>query len=249
MRNLWWIAILAAAAAPAQDRLPGQDVNFYRREKEVSLGRQLAREYRRHTTPLDNAAFTDYLNRLGARLAGQMPGGWTYSFEIVAADPGEALHEPAAFPGGIVFVSAGLLLDARNEAEFAGMLAHSMAHVAERHGTRLATKTELMQIASIVSAQAGNGIPNPPVGPQTGIAVAKTKLALEREADALAVKTLAAAGIDPAGLPSYLSRVEPPPQDRDERVAAMQNAIAELPAAAYQESGEFARVQASVKAR
>lgn len=83
--------------------------------------------------------------------------------------------------------------------------------------------------------------------------------AAEREADYLAVKAMASVGYDPAGLASYVGRVQPatghgsvsaafatlPP--RDQRVGGIQAEIRKLPARAYQTSDEFARIQAEVK--
>ena len=82
----------------------------------------------------------------------------------------------------------------------------------------------------------------------------------ETEADYLAVQAMAAAGYDPAGLASYVGRVQPapgkgsvsaafatlPPPDR--RVAFIQAEIRTLPAGAYQAGDEFAGVQAQVRA-
>ena len=40
----------------------------------------------------------------GASLAAQFPGGWTYQLETIREDRGGVTNEPAAFPGGFVFV-------------------------------------------------------------------------------------------------------------------------------------------------
>jgi predicted Zn-dependent protease len=79
--------------------------------------------------------------------------------------------------------------------------------------------------------------------------------AYEREADYLAVKAMVAAGYDPAGLASYLERVQPPPganrtletlPARDQRVAAIQDAIRRLPARTYRADDEFAHAKAAI---
>jgi predicted Zn-dependent protease len=44
-----------------------------------------------------------------------------------------------ALPGGFFFVNTGILMNADNEAEMAGVMAHEIAHVAARHGTRQAS--------------------------------------------------------------------------------------------------------------
>jgi predicted Zn-dependent protease len=230
MRSFWSLALLVAAAALAQDHQPGQGVNFYTKEKEIALGQSLAAEVRRTTTPLDDVPATDYVKRVGANLAAQFPGNWTYQFELIQDDSPDGTHEPLALPGGIIFVSQHLIGAAQNEAEFAGMLAHAMAHVVARHWTRQATKGELMQIGALA-----NTIPQP-MGPPVPLGMLAFRRAAEREADFLAIRAMAAAQYDPEALASYIQRVQVLPAgsiskvfsiypDREERVAAIRKEI------------------------
>jgi hypothetical protein len=246
MRVLWCVAVLAIGIAQGQERQPGQGVNSYTRDKEIALGQQLALEFRQKTTPLGVADASDYVSRVGANLAAQFPGGWTYRIETVREDQGGPTLEPTAFPGGPIFVSVDLIVAARNEAEFAGMLAHAMAHVVARHWTRSATKSAL-----ITGDSSGPG-----ASPKMPMGMLAFQRGMEREADYLAVKAMAAAGYDPSGLASYLGRVQAarsseavfdslPP--RDQRVAAIQSEVRKLPAGAYRAGDEFARVQAEIK--
>jgi len=229
MRGRWCVAVLVLGIAHAQ----GQDAG---RVKQMALGQRLAQEFRRKTTPVESAAVSQYVQRVGARLAAQFPGGWTYHIETVREDQGGATHEPAAFPGGYIFVPAALIATARNEAEFAGMLAHAMAHV-------------VAGAPGMAGNAAGLGVP---------VGVLGLQRANESEADALAIKAMAAAGYDPAGLASYLRRVQPArPKDvsavfavlppRDERVAAIEAEIRQLPARTYHAGLEFPLVQSEVR--
>ena len=97
--------ILLLGTVAAQERRPGQNVNFYSREKELALGQQLAREFRSHTTPFENVDVSTYVRDTAARLAPPFPGAWPYQVEVVRENTGGALHEPTTFPGGPVFVS------------------------------------------------------------------------------------------------------------------------------------------------
>ena len=54
-----------------------------------------------------------------------------------------------ALPGGFFFVNTGLMLKAETEAELAGVMAHEIAHVAARHGTRQATRGQIANLATI----------------------------------------------------------------------------------------------------
>ncbi|HEX3748286.1 MAG TPA: M48 family metalloprotease [Bryobacteraceae bacterium] len=247
MRSAWCIAFLTIGIAQGQRQQPGQGVNFYSRDKEVALGEQLAQEFRQGTTPLGSAAVDDYVKRVGANLAAQLPGGWTFTFETIRDERGGPTHEPIAFPGGPIFVSADLIVTAQNEAEFAGMLAHAMAHVVARRYTRQLSRENLgsIQTASLPVSAPGTAIP---------MGLLAFRRANESEADYWAVKAMAAAGYDPAGLASYVDRVQPDGKDsigplppRDWRVAAIEKEILNLPAGNYISSDRFDRIQVEVK--
>jgi len=122
---------------------PGQaeDIPARNLEMEAALGRGLAAEFRRRTPALESTSVQDYLGRLGQRIAAQVhAASFPFAFTATAGDgPCSTIHVPATLPGGYVFVPAALLLAAQDEAEFAAMLAHAMAHIAKRHGIRYAT--------------------------------------------------------------------------------------------------------------
>lgn len=247
MRSLWPIAVLAAVTGSAQQQ-PGNGVNFYSKAEEISIGQQMARQFQSDTTPLTNVAVADYVNRVGAALTAQLPGGWPYRFEVIRENADGPTFEPVAFPGGPIFISAELITSARNEAEFAAMLAHAISHVAQRHWTRNATRFDIMR----------TGFQSPPPGVATPVPLGMIQFerSFERQADDLAVKASAAAGYDPEGLATYVERVQPlkgdvarafdPIPPRLERVKAIRAAIAKLPARTYPAGDEFLRVQAQI---
>ncbi len=250
MRSLRCVALLTAAAAAGQHRQPGDGINEYSRASEIATGRKMASEFGSRTTPLGNAAVTDYVNHVGSKLAAQFPGGWPYRFEVIQENTGGAIHEPAAFPGGPIFVSVDLIMTATNEAEFAGMMAHAMSHVADRDWTKNATRIHLMQGTSQF---AQTSMWEGPAGVPSGYS--PFERASERQADYLAVKNMAAAGYDPEGLASYLKRVQPrqrpfdPLPAPDERVKAIRSTAGKLAARAYEAGDQFASVQAQAASR
>ena len=196
------VLILAGAALAAR---AGNGDNAYSFEKETALGQKLAADLREHTTPINIPAVQDYLDRLGQRLAAQVPGAKSaFTFSAIADDPCPASHEPAALPGGYVFVPAALFLAARDEAEFAGMLAHAMEHVAQRHLTREASRSQFAGYASIPAIFAARvgcaGVQAVP------LAVRAWRQGHELEADALALETMAYSGFDPAALDEPVRR-------------------------------------------
>src|SRR5262249_3655821 len=141
-RILCAISFLAGIAIAQQDREPGKGVNLYSIEKEIALGKQLSTEFRRGSRAVESAAAIAYVDGIGQRLAAEIGGPqFQYTFGLIEDDP-NAVHEVVAFPGGFLFVPSSLILAVQDEDELAGMLAHAIAHVASRHGTRQATRAE-----------------------------------------------------------------------------------------------------------
>jgi predicted Zn-dependent protease len=235
-------------------------VNFYSREKEAALGAQLAEELLRRTTPLHSVVVSDFVEQIGRQLATQLPGaGISYKFTAITDDVSGPTHEPLSVPGGYIFVPASLILTARNEAECAGMLAHAMAHVAARHGTRQATHSELLHTASIPLVFAGGWTTMGADGQEAAVPISflSFQRGYEAEADLLAVKMTSGAGYDPRALVSYISRTQPedtarskvfsPLPSRESRIAGMEKAIQELPPKTYSSGDEFQRIQREVR--
>jgi predicted Zn-dependent protease len=260
------IAVVLLAVLPLTAQQPaGSGVNFYSLEKEAALGQQMAAEVRQRMTVLESAPAQDYLNRLGQRIAAQLPGAkWTYSFSLIANDDGGATREPTALPAGYIFVPATLVLAAQDEGEFAGMMAHAMAHVAARDWTRQATRGEIAQMGMIATAQsAGSGWNGDAIRQAGGLQVPLTMLSSARkshlEADALGAKAMAGAGFNPEALVRYLDRerrdrpgtvavVFSDLPDRETRMAALRGLIAGMPASNYAAPGqEFTAFQQEVR--
>ncbi len=257
---------LAALAASAQDTQPKKQggVNFYSVEKEAALGASLAAEIQRQTTPLDSAVVRDFVTKIGLRLSTQITNApFPYTLAVIADDPNSATHEPVSLPGGYIFVPAKLILAANDEAEFAGMLAHSMSHAYERDATREATRAGIANEATIplifMGGWRGYGVDQ---GSSVLIPVGflRFQRQFETDADAFAVMTTSGAGYDPSAFVRYIGRVPatqpgttakvfanlPTPA---ERVASMQTAIQALPQQAYAvpDADQFARIQAEVR--
>ena len=260
MGRIWWIAVLAVPVL-AQDRPAGQGVNFYSLEKEAALGRQLAAEVARHTKPLDSTVARDYVNELGQRLAARFSGpAFTYTFAVIAEGAGNATHEPLSLPGGFVFVPASLFLAAQDEAEFAGMLAHSIAHIAARHFTRQATRGQLTNMSTVPLIYMG-GWTGQAMNQNQSLSIPLGLLRYHREneleADRLAADAMAGAGFDPAALARYIGRVQPaegarpwmfsPLPTREQRVGSLEDAVRALPARTYAAGEAFQRVREEVR--
>ena len=130
------------------NRNVGKGVNFYSLEKEIALGKQLAQEVERQAKIIDDPVIAEYVNRVGQNLVRNSDAKVPFTIKVLDSEEVNAF----ALPGGFFFVNSGLILKADTEAELAGVMAHEIAHVAARHGTRAATKGELAQIGMIAAA-------------------------------------------------------------------------------------------------
>jgi predicted Zn-dependent protease len=242
----------------AQDqsaRTPGAGINFYSLDKEIALGAQLAEPVRAESMVLDSDLVQDYVARLGAQLALQAAGPkFTYTFSVIADLPGgirqDPTHEPLALPGGPIFIPGSLILAAESTAELAGMMAHAIAHVADRDCTRSATRLDLIQVdlTQVNLRQIGGAAALPLQGCWAGgangqaipLGYIQFQRAFERQADYFAVQIMAKAGYDPAALAAYIHRVHPSTKQSvssafslwptaDERVKQIEKEIGKLP--------------------
>jgi beta-barrel assembly-enhancing protease len=248
------VLVLVSVSLNAQqpDRVAEDRSNSYSLAAEAALGRQMASELRRRTTAVEDSSIEAYVNRLGSKLAMEMPAArFSFQFNVVADDPCEITHEPASLPGGYVFVPASLLVATHNEAEFAGMLAHAMEHVAVRQATRQATSGQVANSGTIPLIFMGSWAGSCSGQTLVPVGFLATQRNNELEVDGLAVHAMAGAGFDPTALVSYIKRVQPPQRGRfsplptlDERVTAMNSIIEQLPPSDYEEtSSEFVAIR------
>src|SRR5450432_3442600 len=186
----------------------GKGVNFYSIEKEIALGKQLAQEVARQAKILDDPLISEYVNRIGQNLARNSDAKVPFTFQVIEGE------EPNAFalPGGYIFIYTGLLKLADEEDEFAGAVAHEIAHVAARHMTRQATKSQIANLATLPLSVLFGGIAGMAARQGAGVAIPtmflKFSRADESEADYLGTQYMYAAGYDPTGAVSIFEKIE-----------------------------------------
>jgi predicted Zn-dependent protease len=123
----------------------GKGVNFYSLEKEIALGKTMAQEVERDARVIDDPVISEYVNRVGQNIVRNSDAKVPFTIKVIDSDEVNAF----ALPGGFFFVNTGLILNADNEAELAGAMAHEIAHVAARHGTRQVTRGQIINYASL----------------------------------------------------------------------------------------------------
>ena len=189
--------------------------NKYKITDDIQLGRQAAQEVEQQMPILRDGDITNYVSRVGERLAASVPSqfqhpGFDYYFRVVNARDINAF----ALPGGPMYLNRGMIEAARNEGEMAGVMAHEISHVALRHGTAQASKAQKYGLlAGILGI--GGAILGGPAGAAAqiasqgvGVYFLKFSREYETEADILGAQIMARAGYDPMDLANMFQTIQ-----------------------------------------
>ena len=185
----------------------GKGVNFYSLEKEIALGKQLAQEVERQAKIIDDPVIAEYVNRVGQNLVRNSDAKVPFTIKVLDSEEVNAF----ALPGGFFFVNSGLMLKAESEAELAGVMAHEIAHVAARHGTKQATKGQIVNLATIPLIFMG-GWTGYAIRQGAGLAIPlgflKFSQSMESEADYLGLQYLYKSGYDPTAFVDFFEKIQ-----------------------------------------
>lgn len=214
-------------------------------QQEAQIGAQASADVNRQLPIVNNSAISSYINELGNSIAQRADQrGIRYHFYVVNSDVVNAF----ALPGGYVYLNRGLIERAGNMSEVAGVLAHEIGHVVERHGIeRMARANNVglgANLAYILLGRQPGAIEQAAVGAGLqGAFIAPHSRAAEREADAVAIRYLVASGINPNGMVTMFEKLQRERRSspnavaqwfsthplEEERIQNTRNAIAQLP--------------------
>ncbi len=191
------------------DRKVGRGLDFYSLQHEVAMGKRLAQEVERSAQLVHDPVILNYINKVGQNLVRNSDARVPFTFKVIDSDEVNAF----SLPGGFVFINSGLILRASNEAELAGVMAHEIAHVAARHGTKQATKKDIVNAAMVPISillpygWAGYGLYQ---GLNFGIPMAFLHFSRkdEAQADYLGIEYMYKAGYDPNAYVDFFEKIE-----------------------------------------
>ncbi|MDR1350590.1 MAG: M48 family metalloprotease [Zoogloeaceae bacterium] len=238
-------------------------------QTEKKIGQEIMNEIRRDAMYLDDPEVEAYLNRLGNRLAAASsdPGIGFYFFSV--NDP---MINAFAMFGGYIGVNSGLILAVQSESELAGVLAHEVSHVTQRHLARgivrqnqISTASLLVMAAAILAAHSSpDAVGAAMAGASAGAIQAQLGFSrdFEREADRAGFQILQKAGFDARGMSAFFSRLQRATRVYEnnapvylrthplsiERISDMQNRELNQPYRQVPDSLEFQLVRARLQA-
>jgi predicted Zn-dependent protease len=214
------LLLAAALCAPAAQALKLDDLNVDKLKEvkgklktlkepseadEIEIGRGVAANLLGAAPPVNDPQLQAYVNRVGQWVAmhTERPD-LPWHFAVLDTNGVNAF----ATPGGYVFITRGMLLRMRDEAELAGVLAHEVSHVVEKHALKTMRKGAL---AGLAGDTLSNYAEKKGQEEFTKIVSAGTEIyarGLDKEdeyaADRAGVVIATRAGYDPYGLPSVL---------------------------------------------
>ncbi|WP_255398915.1 M48 family metalloprotease [Nitrosovibrio sp. Nv6] len=240
-------------------------------QQERELGLKIMSEIRADRSYLDDAEIAGYLTKLGSRLIRRSNEAHPdQEFEFFALQ--DPVLNAFALPGGFMGFNSGLILAAETESELAGVMAHEIAHVTQKHlarmisGQKYSMLTSLAAVALAVLASRSN--------PQAGQAVLVASQARqiqsqldftrdhEKEADRIGLSILVSAGLDPHGMSGFFEHMQRASRFHEngapsylrthpvtyERIADIENRIQDMPYRQVPDSLDFQLVQAKLRA-
>jgi beta-barrel assembly-enhancing protease len=176
-------------------------------EQEVQLGQQAQAEVQKTMPVMRDEGVDSYIDRIGAQLAAHATGPkYPYSFGVVNYKELNAF----ALPGGPIYVHRGTIAAARTEAQLAGVMAHEVAHIAERHAAQQISKgalaNGLLGLLGAVLDNGGKGEAAARIGASvlTQSVFMKFSRDDEREADRVGAQIMERAGWDPHGIAEFM---------------------------------------------
>ena len=180
----------------------GGDFNLISIEEEWELGRQLSQDIARQVRFSNDAALNAYVRNMGQRIVSRSPAPFNqlpWEFHVVQ-DPS---INAFAIPGGHVYVHTGLIANANNASELAGVMAHEISHVLARHSTEQITRQYGLSIlAGLVLGQNPGALQEIAAQIVAGGALARFSREAEREADEIGIRLMYDANYDPRGMAS-----------------------------------------------
>src|ERR1700733_1386375 len=181
--------------------------DWYSTDWEIRTGKQYSMEIEKSAHMVTDPVIVEYVNRVGQNIVKNSDCKVPFTIKVIDSDEINAM----ALPGGFFYVNSGLIMNADEEAELAGVMAHETAHVCAHHAAREMTRMNYAQLGTIplifIGGWTGYGIYE---AASLGIPITFLHFSreFEAQADYLGVQYMYRAGYDPQAFISFFEKVQ-----------------------------------------
>jgi hypothetical protein len=181
--------------------------NWYSTDTEIKMGKTYADQVEKSSKLITDPIVMEYVNRVGQNIVKNSDCKVPFTIKVLDSDEINAF----ALPGGFFYVNSGLILNADEEAELAGVMAHETAHVCAHHAVREMTRMNYAQLGTIplifIGGWTGYGIYE---AASIGIPITFMRFSreFEAQADYLGVQYMYRAGYDPQAFITFFEKVQ-----------------------------------------
>ena len=188
------------------------DFNLFSVERDKQLGQKFSEQIESDTSDYDvldsvnHVSVYDHLYRIRGTILENSEPNYKRTFDWrMRIIRGDSTLNAFATPGGYIYFYTGLIKYLDNEADFAGVMAHEMAHAAERHSTeQLTQKYGTSLLISIIFGDE----PGKLVQIASGLATLKFSRDDESEADERGVEYLNPTPYDARGVAGFFEKLK-----------------------------------------
>ena len=188
----------------------GSGIGLLDQQKEKLIGEKVYREVHRQMPTIQDAWLEDQFLQVFSGILGQTQLGQPIGLVIIKDPQINAF----AVPGGLFAINTGLITSAKNLDEIAGVMAHEIAHVAQRHYSRSQEAFKGQGLLALAGILVGAAIASKADGDVGSAVMLGTQAALmdkqlsysrnqEREADRIGMQFMYAAGYNPQSMADY----------------------------------------------
>ncbi len=192
--------VLIVAARPAE---PSSDKSMGSREEK--LREQVSRQIEEHWELVCDPAVVARTSMLLQRLVPYTERDLPYEVRIVQ----EELPNAFAIPGGLVYITSGMIDFCRSDDELSGIIAHELTHTDKNHIMTQVARNQKLSLAALLVIVASRGQGAAPVLANLAHVAIMNSYSrdLEREADFGGLDKLHSAGYSPAGMVTIMERL------------------------------------------
>ena len=127
--------------------------SFISPENERAIGNEGSERFERSANVVQDAVVDQYVTTVARRVVGHSDWKRPFAIKVVKSPHVNS----SSFPGGFIYISSALLIEARNDDEIAAVIAHQVAHAAARHWAEEMAKTiQLQFLTNLVNSTFAN---------------------------------------------------------------------------------------------